>query len=149
MARRIRKINYRERYPEANDAIIDVLEKSDRKMEYQQYDLKVERYHVDYTHLTISRIPSREDSYERLIEENWQFASKDESVEDVAIKEILIKKMLNYLNQLTSEEQELISELFYNEKSEEAYAKQIGLSQRGVNKRKHKILSKLKKMMQI
>lgn len=57
--------------------------------------------------------------------------------------------MLNYLNQLTSEEQELISELFYNEKSEEAYAKQIGLSQRGVNKRKHKILSKLKKMMQI
>lgn len=94
MARRIRKINYRERYPEANDAIIDVLEKSDRKMEYQQYDLKVERYHVDYTHLTISRIPSREDSYERLIEENWQFASKDESVEDVAIKEILIKKCL-------------------------------------------------------
>lgn len=149
MAKRIKRINYRERYPEASDDIIEVLKKSDRKMEYQQYDLKVERYHVDYIHLTVSRIPSREDSYERLLEENWQFMLQEESVEDVAVKALLIEKMLNYLNQLTSEERELISELFFNEKSEEVYAKQIGLSQRGVNKRKHRILSKLKKMMQI
>jgi len=32
MARRI-KINYRKRYPEASDVVIEVLEKSDRKME--------------------------------------------------------------------------------------------------------------------
>lgn len=148
MARRIKKINYREKYPEVSDEIIEVLEKSDRKMEYQQYDLKVERYQVDYNHLTINRIPSREDSYERLLEENRQFTS-EESVEDEVVKAILIEKMLYYLNQLTLEEQELITELFYNQKSEETYAKQIGLSQRGINKRKHKILSKLKKMMQI
>jgi hypothetical protein len=33
MAKRIRRINYREKYPEASDAVIEVLEKSDRKME--------------------------------------------------------------------------------------------------------------------
>lgn len=149
MARRIKKINYREKYPQASNEVIEVLEKSDRKMEYQQYDLKVERYQVDYNHLTINRIPSREDSYERLLEEKRQFTLEEESVEDEVVKAILIEKMLYYLNQLTSEEQELITELFYNEKSEETYAKQIGLSQRGINKRKHKILSKLKKMMHI
>ncbi len=41
---RKRKINYRAKYPDASESIIKVLEKSDRKMEYQQYDLKLERY---------------------------------------------------------------------------------------------------------
>ncbi len=38
-----KKTNYRERYPGLSNEIIEVLEKSDRKMEYQQYDIKVER----------------------------------------------------------------------------------------------------------
>ena len=118
-------------------------------MEYQQYDLKVERYQIDYTRLSATWIPSREDSYERLTDENRQFASEEESVEDAAIKAVLIEKMLSSLKLLTPEEQELITELFFNGKSEEAYAKQIGISQKGVNKRKHKILDKIKKIMKI
>lgn len=43
MAKFERKTNYREKYPCLSDEIIEVLVKSDRKMEYQQYDLKVER----------------------------------------------------------------------------------------------------------
>ena len=50
---------------------------------------------------------------------------------------------------LTAEEKELIDALFYQEKSEREYAQQIGLSKKGVNKRRHKILSKLIKIMKI
>lgn len=149
MALHKRRINYRAKYPDASDTIIEILEKSDRKMEYQQYDLKVERYQVDCTRLTVTCIPSREDSYERLTDESRQFASEEESVEDAAIKAVLIEKMLSSLKLLTPEEQELITELFFNGKSEEAYAKKIGISQKGVNKRKYKILDKIKKMMRI
>lgn len=149
MAIHKRRINYRAKYPDASEAVIEVLEKSDRKMEYQQYDLKVERYQLDHTRLSVTWIPSREDSYERLTDESRQFASEEESVEDAAIKAVLIEKMLSSLKILTLEEQELIKELFFNGKSEEAYAKQVGISQKGVNKRKYKILDKIKKMMRI
>lgn len=144
-----KRTNYREKYPDLNDDIINILEKSDRKMEYQQYDIKVERCKIDYVSGTITYLPSREDSYDRLIEENRQFASENESVEDIAVKVVLIEKMLDCLKLLTPEEQELITALFYKGKSEEWYAKQLGISQKGVNKRKYKILSKLKKMMKI
>jgi hypothetical protein len=40
MARFIRKTDYRQKYPALSDEIIEVLVKSDRKIEYQQYDLK-------------------------------------------------------------------------------------------------------------
>lgn len=88
MAKRIRSINYREKYPEASDAVIEVLEKSDRKMEYQQYDLKVERYHSDCVSCAITLIPSREDSFERLEDSNHQFASDEISVEDAAVQAV-------------------------------------------------------------
>ena len=43
MAKYRRKTNYRDKYPDVSKEIIEVLEKSDRLMEYQQYDIKVER----------------------------------------------------------------------------------------------------------
>jgi len=43
MAKYQKRTNYREKYPNLCNEIIEVLEKSDRKMEYQQYDIKVER----------------------------------------------------------------------------------------------------------
>jgi len=43
-----KRIGYRRKYPGVSDEIIDVLKKSDRKMEYQEYDLKVDQYKVDY-----------------------------------------------------------------------------------------------------
>lgn len=75
MAKFKKRTNYREQFPDLSEEIIEVLQKSDRKMEYQQYDLKVERYQIDCTKRTVTYFPSREDSYERLLEENRQFAA--------------------------------------------------------------------------
>lgn len=44
---RFDKSDYREQYPNLGNEIIDYIQKSDRKIEYQQYDLKVDQYRVD------------------------------------------------------------------------------------------------------
>jgi DNA-directed RNA polymerase specialized sigma24 family protein len=147
MAKYRRKTNYRDKYPDVSKEIIEVLEKSDRLMEYQQYDIKVERCRIDYGSGTVTYIPSREDSYERLLEENRQFVTEIESVEDAAIKTVLIGKMLACLKHLAPEEQELITALFFMDKSERQLSRETGIAQRTIHDRKVKILAELKKLM--
>jgi RNA polymerase sigma factor (sigma-70 family) len=148
MAKFEKRTNYRKKYPDLNDEIIEVLEKSDRKMEYQQYDLKVERYQIDCTKHTVTCIPSREDSYERLLEENRQFAAESESVEDAAVKAVMIERMLNNLKLLAPEEKELIEELFFKGKSERQVSAETGIPYMTIHDRKVKILGKLKKYLE-
>jgi len=140
MAKRIRRINYREKYPEASDAVIEVLEKSDRKMEYQQYDLKVEHYHIDRVSCAINLIPSREDSFERLKDSNHQFVA--------AVQAVLIEKLFSCLKLLTPQEQELINELFFKGKSEHQISRETDIAQRTIHDRKVRIICKLKKLME-
>lgn len=148
MAKYQKKTNYREKYPGLSNEIIEVLEKSDRKMEYQQYDIKVERCRIDYASRTVTYLPSREDSYDRLLEENRQFAADGEGVDDAAIKAVMIEKMLACLNRLTPEEQDLITDLFFENKSEHQLSRETGIAQRTVHDRKIKILRRLKKLME-
>jgi len=142
------KTNYRKKYPGLKDEIIEVLEKSDRKMEYQQYDLKVERYRIDCTKGTVTYIPSREDSYDRLLKENRQFTADAEEVEDVAVKAVMIEKMLGCLKMLSPEEQELITEIFFKGKSERQLSAETGIPNMTIHDRKIKILDKLKKLLE-
>ena len=51
------------------------------------------------------------------------------------------------LLQLTAEEKALVDALFYQELTEREYAQQLGISQKGVNKRRHKVLAKLRKII--
>lgn len=148
MAKFRRKINYKEKYHGISDEIVEVLVKSDRKMEYQQYDLKADKYKIDYIKGTVTYVPSREDSFERLLEENRQFAVDTESVEDAVLKAVMIEKMLTCLQLLTSEEQELISELFFKGKSERQLSSETGIPYMTIHDRKVRILSKLKKFME-
>lgn len=149
MAKRLKRINYRERYPEVSNEIIEVLEKSDRKIEYQQYDLKVERYQIDCTKHTVTLFPSREDSYERLLEENRQFALESEAVEDAAIKTVLIERMLNCLKSISEQEQELIYNVFFLEKTQTELENVYKISQQAISKRLKKALKHLAEIMEI
>lgn len=142
------RINYRKKYPELNDELVEILQKSDRKMEYQQYDLKKERCRIDYVNGKVTYVPSREDSYERLLEENKQFSDNTESVEDSVVKTIMIEKMLDCLKQLSPKEQEMISELFFRGKSERQLSEQTGIHYMTIHDRKIRILLKLRKLME-
>ena len=53
------------------------------------------------------------------------------------------------LKQLSEDEWVIIKMLFYDEMSERDTAKVLGISQVAVNKRKHRILKKLKKIINI
>lgn len=72
-----------------------------------------------------------------------------ESVEDKAVGNILLQELRQCLAQLPLEEQNLIRALYFEELTEREYAKQINISQKAVNKRRHKILSKLRTLMKI
>lgn len=70
-----------------------------------------------------------------------------EPVEEEALLRILSERLHKCLNLLPVSDQKLIRAIYFEDLSEREYARQIGLSQKGVNKRKHKILKKLRRMM--
>lgn len=55
-----------------------VYQHHERKEEYFSYDLKTEKFQKD----TATFLPSREDSYERLLEQDRQFAASGQPVEE-------------------------------------------------------------------
>lgn len=61
--------DYKKLYPDASEEVIAVLRSTERKMQYQEYDLKREQTIVNRNDRTGTVIPGREDSYERLLEQ--------------------------------------------------------------------------------
>lgn len=92
-------------------------------------------------------IPSREDSYERLLEAEKQFAEEAEDVEDVAVRAVMLEKLNEALHTLTDEETAIIHALFYQEISEVELAKKLGIARTTLQSRKYKILEKLRKLL--
>lgn len=77
----------------------------ERKEEYFTYDLKAEKF----SKKTASFLPSREDSYERLLEANQQFVIQEVSVQaqvENLLDAEMVRKALSLLN---PEERELIN----------------------------------------
>jgi hypothetical protein len=103
MATERRIPNYRKMYPTANEEVITVLRQSERKLQYQECDLKVERFVVDEEKKKVFFIPSREDSLERLIEAEVQFEDMRTNVEEMVITTIMIQKLKESLSLLTTD----------------------------------------------
>lgn len=70
-----------------------------------------------------------------------------ERVEDSAICSILCEELHYQLAMLPAQDRELIQALYFECLTEREYAKQVGISQKGVNKRRQKVLDKLRSMM--
>lgn len=139
--------DYKKLYPEASEEVIDVLKQSERKMIYQEYDIKSEKFKVDIEKQRVFFIPSREDSLERLVESAAQFKDESMDVEKIVIDAIVIEQLKESLKLLDKEEYELITALFYEGKSEREYAAQCGISRTTLQYRKYRILEKLKNIL--
>ena len=144
MAKPYKIPDFRKLYPEASEEVIAVLRTTERKMQYQEYDLKTERTIIDHKTQTVQVIPSREDSYERLLEKNQQFSSDDKLPEEQLLHMLLLKQLENALHNLSTDELALIYALFYQEQTESQLGKALNISQAAVNKRKSKVLKKLR-----
>ena len=93
-------------------------------------------------------IPSREDSLDRLMDENAQQFPHEESVENTVLRKLEVDKLHTALAMLTPEEQALIQALFFEEKTERQYAEELGVYRNAIHVRKTKILKKLKKLLE-
>ena len=92
------------------------------------------------------QVPGREDSFERLEEIAVQFAEERSCVEDQILHKLEFERLHKAILTLSKEEQWLIQELYFEERTEREVAAELGLSQKAVNKRKQKILEKLRKL---
>ena len=144
MAKSNRIPDYRKMYPEASEEVIAVLKTTERKMQYQEYDLKAEQTIVDQDGQTVTIIPSREDSYERLLEQDVQFAEDTDSVEVTAIRNIQSQQLHKALSLLSDDERDLIEQLFFEGRTERELAQSMGLYRNAVHARKLAVLKKLK-----
>ncbi len=122
-----------------SEQVYRVYQHYERKEEYFSYDLKTEKFQKD----TATFLPSREDSYERLLEKDQQFAAPGKSVEQLEAEQVRF-----CLSKLSKDEQELILQLFYQEKTEQEVGNMLHISQQSVNKRKQALLLKLRKIFE-
>lgn len=116
-------------------------------MKYIEADLKEEAFIEDQQKRIARFIPSREDSYERLLEEERQQFSDGSDMEELVLLREDIFRLRRALLLLEEEEAELIKALYFRGLSERDYGKSIGISQKGVNKRRKRVLNKLYKII--
>ena len=147
MAKPYRLPDFKKIYPEASEEVISVLKITERKMQYQEYDLKAEQTIIDEEKQTVTVIPSREDSYERLKEAAVQFTSQVPGPEELVIRKLEEEQLHRAVSCLSDDDQYLILQLYFEERTERDLATELQLSQKGINKRKSRILSLLRELM--
>ena len=97
-----RKYGFAAQFVEVTDEVYTAYMRGDRKMRYFEADLKSERPVYGSNGEIKQVLPSREDSLDRLMEENArQFAANSESVEDVVFRKLMADKLHTALMQLT------------------------------------------------
>lgn len=116
-----------------------------RKERYFMEDLKRGKTIVNQEEETVSFIPGREDSYERLLDLGQQFPVPGELLEDKVLTTILLSKALKTL---TSEERELIRELFYLGKTERQVSETLNMAKTTLHRQSKRILDKLKGLLE-
>lgn len=148
MAKPYRIPDFRKLYPEASEEVIAVLRTTERKMQYQEYDLKTTQTVMNQDGKTVTVIPSREDSYERLLEKDEQFAEDNVSLEEQVILSIQIQQLHKALSLLSDDDRILMEQLYFEERTEREMAAEYKLSQRGINKRRQRILAHLRDLLE-
>ena len=116
-----------------------------RKEEYFTYDLKTEKFSCDQEAQTAAFTPSREDSYERLLEAKQQFASAGPSPEEEAISSIWREDLMRVLS---PEEQDLITQLYVLDRTERQASAALGWALSTFHRRKLALLKKLRALLQ-
>ena len=148
MAKPYRIPAFRKMYPEASEEVIAVLRTTERKMQYQEYDLKSEQTIIDQENQTVTIIPSREDSFERLVEQSVQFREETLSLDEWIIRRLEIEQLHKALNVLSDDERYLIIQLYFEERTEREVAEELGVYHNAVHKQKIRILAKLRKILE-
>ena len=148
MARQNRIPDFRKMYPEASEEVIALLKISERKMQYQEYDLKATQPLENDCGVENMLLAGREDSYERLVEQGKQFISAEEDLEERIIRQDELRRLHEAIKNLPREDLRLVIDLFVREKTERDLAVEYGIYHNAIHKQKRKILKKLKRILE-
>jgi len=142
--------DYSRLYPDAeiSPEVMVTLKKSDRKMEYMEWELKHSRVRKNTAGEITSVMSAREESLERM-QEAGKFPGTVPSPEEPFFQAEEERELYRCLALLNDDEQALIHALFVDRLTEQEYAAVIGRTQQSVNERKQRILGKLKKLLKI
>ncbi len=143
--------DYKKLYPgiESMPGILSVMKKSDRKMEYIEVDIKTEHFIRKRKDKTTVLQRSREDSYDRMLEnEEMQFPSDEPTPEAVVIHAEEIQLLHDALLKLNPDEKALIYALYFDGLSERRLSEETGTPCMTIHDRKVKILVKLHKLLE-
>lgn len=111
-----------------------------------EHDLKRETVVVDMEKERVIFYPSREDSFERLSENNVQFEG-GRSAEDKALERILIEKLWQEISKLPKAEKKILLLAALGGKSQKEIAEKLGMNQSSVSRKLKTIREKLKNKM--
>ena len=139
---------------EVSKEIYEAYSKLGYKMENMEFGLKRDRILKDLNGNAVRdrngqavMLPEREISLDKLIDEDWDFESSELTPEGEVVGRFEIDELYECLNSLDADELELVMALFFEGLTESAFATRIGLTQKAINKRKHKVLAKLRKFL--
>ena len=133
---------------EVTQEVYEVYYKGKRKEKYFMQDLKVGRCTTDPETGEKIYLPSREDSFERLMEVTQQFEDRYTDVEGEILRKLEVENLHKALEQLKQEEKELIWSLYFEEISEVELSKRTGIGRTTLQYRKYQILKKLKQILE-
>ena len=120
-----------------------------RKERYFSEDLKREKLLYDTEQQIAVLLPSREDSYERLLEQDRQFSDPNAATpEDDAVKADLLDRLAQALHTLSDDERNIIRELFYLEKTERDASASLHMPLSTFHSRKNAVLKKLRESIE-
>lgn len=129
---------------EVSETVYREYQCGERRERYYAQDLKVERIVVDQQERTVTVIPSREDSFERLLAADKQFAAPGESPEEQTVRSVLLESAMEAL---TDEDRRLIRELYYLDKTEREVSAALHIAKTTLRRKRERILEKLRGLL--
>lgn len=133
----------------------------------RRYALIVKKQRIEVTeevYKTYYKLTERERYLEKLAEKkhisleachqnglqvDYLLSYSEESLEDGIVKHEMLGKLTLCFEMLSEQEQLLIYALYFDNKTESALAAELGINQSNISRQKIKILSKLKKLLEI
>jgi len=140
---------------EVSEEVYSAYAKIGYKMERMELGIKCERFMQEANGKAVRdangcpvMLPEREVSFEKLIDEDWEFPSSSPSPEDLffSLEDSDSAELYRCIALLQNDERELIKALFFRGLTEQEYADELGITQQGINKRKRNILKKIKSL---
>ena len=88
-----------------------------------------------------------ERSLEQFSEDGFDVPDESALVDEIVEDKLMLDMLFAALAELTDDERGLVDALFFDEKSEREVAREVGISQPAIHKRRNRILEKLKNLL--